>query len=338
MMEFRYSLPFVFVALVPIGAMLGGEWTFVPAVATLLSLTVLGGIIGDERTRTILPVEPSNRWLPRTYILLQLLVTVWAAISVALNPRFPETIGLIISTGTTTGTFGFLAAHEMIHSQDKRERALGLIFLGSVFYMHFRIAHLFGHHRRAATADDPTTARLGESFYAFLVRSIWGQLHDSWIFECRRLKRSGRTAFDRKNRVLKYVAIEVLAVVGIALVSTRALILVLGSAGVAIFLLEGFNYIAHYGLVRRKFADGRFEPLQPRHSWNSREWMNNAALLNMGCHSDHHRRPSRSFQDLKPIPAGSELPSSYATAVILALIPPLWRSLMDPRARAAMRS
>ena len=336
-MEFRYSLPFVFVALVPIGAMLGGAWTFLPALATLLSLTLLGAIIGDERSRTILPVEPSARWLPRIYILLQLLVTAWAAISIASKARFPEMVGLIISTGTTAGIFGFLAAHEMIHSQDKRERALGLIFLGSVFYMHFRIAHLFGHHRRAATADDPTTARLGESFYAFLVRSIWGQLHDSWTFECRRLQRSGRTAFDLQNRVLKYVALEVTAVIGIALVSSRALILVLGSAAVAICLLEGFNYIAHYGLVRRKFAGGRFEPLQPKHSWNSREWMNNSALLNMGCHSDHHRRPSRSFEELKPTQAGTELPSGYATAVILALVPPLWRALMDPRARAAMR-
>ena len=39
--------------------------------------------------------------------------------------------------------------------------------LAGVLDMPFAIAHVHGHHRRAATCEDPATARRGESVYAF---------------------------------------------------------------------------------------------------------------------------------------------------------------------------
>jgi len=207
-----------------------------------------------------------------------------------------------------------------------------MIFLASVFYMHFRIAHLFGHHRRAATMADPATARLGESIYGFVTRSIWGQFTEAWLFEASRLRRSGYRAFGLRNSIVRYLIVEISFATTIALLSNRAIIFIVGVAVIAIALLEGFNYVAHYGLLRRYEANGRLESLKPRHSWNSHGWMNNAALFNMGHHSDHHRSPLRSFEQLHPINDEAELPFSYATAVVVALAPPLWRRLMDPRA------
>ena len=64
--------------------------------------------------------------------------------------------------------------------------------------------------------------------------------------------------------------------------------------------------------------------------------MNNAALFNMGRHSDHHRHVTRSYERLEPLPDAAELPSGYALALLLATVPPLWRRVMDPRARAVM--
>jgi alkane 1-monooxygenase len=130
--------------------------------------------------------------------------------------------------------------------------------------------------------------------------------------------------------------IEAALAIAIGLLSLRAFTFVLAVALVAITLLESFNYVAHYGLSRRVDARGRVERLGPRHSWNSGRRMNNAALFNMGRHSDHHRHMTQTYERLEPLPESAELPSGYASALLLATVPPLWRRVMDPRARAVM--
>jgi alkane 1-monooxygenase len=264
------------------------------------------------------------QWLPRIYIVLQLAATAWSAVIVA-KPEtgLLEAVGLTVSCGLTTGVFGFVAAHEMIHSRDPRDRMLGLSLLATVFYMHFRIAHVYGHHRRAATFDDPASGRLGEGLYAFLARSIAGQFHEAWTFEKRRWP----------NRMFFYLAVEAMVLLIVALLSARALAFLVATALMSVFLLESFNYVAHYGLVRRTGERG-VERLGPEHSWNSGRRMNNAALFNMGRHSDHHRRATRRYEQLEPITGAAELPCGYAGALMLALVPALWRRVMDPRVEA----
>lgn len=336
-MRLRYLTPFAFLALLPLGGWLGGAWTFIGLAATPLILVGLDGALGQEGPQALPSRSLSSRWLPRAYILLQLAVTIWAVGKIARGgTTLIEAIGLALSAGVMTGVFGFVAAHEMIHSRDRGERALGLALLGSVFYMHFRIAHVHGHHRRAATFEDPASARLGEGLYSFLVRSLAGQFREAWAFEKKRLERLGRPVLRPWNRMIAYVAIEAALAIVIGLVSLRAFAFVLAVAVVAIALLESFNYVAHYGLHRRVDAHGRFERLGPRHSWNSGRRMNNAALFNMGRHSDHHRHVTRTYERLEPLPEGAELPSGYASALLLATVPPLWRRVMDPRARAVM--
>ena len=337
MTPFRYLTPFVFLALLPLGAWLGGVWTFLPAIVTPLGLVCLDAALGREEHFSEPEAGPIPRWFPRVYIVLQLVTTLWVATIVS-SPDTPflEAIGLTLSTGLTTGVFGFLAAHEMVHSPDRRERALGLIMLGSVLYMHFRIAHIHGHHRRAATPDDAATARLGESLYAFLPRAVAGQFREAWQFEAQRLLRIGQPVLSHRNRMLLYMSVEALFLLAIALVSIRALFFVLTVAAIAVALLEAFNYVAHYGLLRTVGSDERIERLSPRHSWNSVRRMNNAALFNMGRHSDHHRVMTKSYQGLEQVSGAAELPSGYASALLMALVPPLWRRIMDPRAHAAM--
>ncbi|HEX8842441.1 MAG TPA: alkane 1-monooxygenase [Sphingomicrobium sp.] len=324
MAPLRYLTPFAFLALVPLGGWLGGAWTFLAAAATPLCLASLDSALGEDDART----GTASRWLPRIYILLQLAATGWAAALVARpTTTLLEAVGLTLSTGMTTGVFGFVAAHEMIHSRRRKDRALGLALLGSVLYMHFRIAHVYGHHRRAATFEDPATARLGEGLYAFLLRSIAGQFREAWAFEAKR---------QRHNRMIIYVALELLFLLAMALVSIRALLFVIAVAILAVTLLESFNYVAHYGLSRRMRRNGRPEPLGLRHSWNSGRRMNNAALFNMGRHSDHHRRTSRPYAQLEELLEEPKLPSGYAAALLTALLPPLWRRLMDARAERVM--
>ena len=338
MAQLKYATPFLFLALLPLGGWLGGAWTFAAALATPLCLTVLDEILGSDAARPQDPIARLQRWPPRTYVVLQLAANLWAAYWVA-RPATTllEAVGLAISAGVTTGVFGFVAAHEMVHSPNPRERALGLGLLASVFYMHFRIAHVYGHHRRAATFDDPASARFGEGLYAFLFRSIGGQFREAWRFEADRLRRIGRAVLGAGNRMIAYLGIEVALIAALALLSWKSLAFVAAVAIIAVLLLESFNYVAHYGLSRRISPDGGVERLAPRHSWNSARRMNNAALFNMGRHSDHHRVMTRTYEALDPMPRSAELPSGYAAALLTALVPPLWRRLMDPRVEDARR-
>ena len=337
MAALRYCTPFGFLALLPLGGWLGGAWTLAPVIATPLVLTGLDAVFGDERASAGAGAGAGHRLILWLYIPLQIAAFAWAA-ALAARPgtSLPEAAGLAVSAGVTLGVFGFVSAHDMIHSRARAERALGLALLGSVFYMHFRISHVHGHHRRAATWQDPASARLGEGLYAFLPRSIAGQFGEAWRFETERLRRAGRRPIGPGNRVLGYLALEALLAIGLGMVSLRALAFVAVSAIVAIGLLEAFNYVAHYGLTRRDAASGRPEPLGPQHSWNSDRRMNNAALFNMGRHSDHHRLTQRPYQALEPLPGAAELPSGYAAALLMAFVPPLWRRVMDPRARAML--
>jgi alkane 1-monooxygenase len=336
-MTLTFSLPFLFLAAAPLGFLLGGAWSGFAIVLVPVSLCGLDWALGvDYRSRSA-ERALAYRALPYLYIALQLAVTIWATIVVA-NPRVTlvEAVGLTLSVGLTAGVFGILAAHEMVHSPSAAERTLGLILLASVAYMHFRIAHIHGHHVHAATFRDSASARRGEGAYRFILRSVTGQAREAWTFEATRLRRSGRRVLDPANRMLLYLAIEALIGAGVAAFSLRAFAFWIAQAVLAVALLEMFNYIAHYGLARRRLAGGGLERLGPHHSWNSSRRMNNWALFNMGRHSDHHRRPTQAYQRLQIEPDAPELPTGYAGAILLALTPPLWRRVMDPRVDAWM--
>jgi alkane 1-monooxygenase len=333
----KFWPPFAFLALAPLGDLMGGAGSYLLLAVMPVSLVGLDFALGSPVNPTTEPADSRFRALPWLYIPLQLALIAWAATVIARpTTGLPEAIGLTLTCGLTAGVFGFLAAHEMVHSRRAAERALGLTMLAGVLYLQFAIAHLHGHHRRGATPEDPATARRGESAYAFMVRSVAGQAAEAWRFEAQRLRLAGRPVFGPGNRMIAWFAIEALLVLAIGLWSLRALAFFLADAAVAVILLELFNYIAHYGLVRRRDPAGRLERLGPRHCWNSARRMTNWTLFNMGRHSDHHRFAGRAYQELEVLGGGAELPTGYAGAILMALIPPLWRKVMDPRADRVM--
>jgi len=99
-------------------------------------------------------------------------------------------------------------------------------------------------------------------------------------------------------------------------------------------LLEVVNYLEHYGLLRDKREDGRYVRTAPRHSWNSNNVSSNVLLYHLQRHSDHHAHPLRRYQALRHFDEAPELPSGYASMIVLAVLPPLWRRVMDPRVLA----
>jgi alkane 1-monooxygenase len=326
----RYGIPLLFLGTAPLGFVLGGAWSYLTVALMPVVICGFDYLFGFESEQSVPPGNLAYRLLPWLYIVLQIAVIVWAAMTVARpGVTFSDGLGLTLSVGVTAGVFGFLAAHEMVHSRSAGERALGLTMLAFVGYMHFRIAHIHGHHVRAATFEDPASARRGETAYGFIIRSVSGQFREAWAFEAERLRRRDQPVVG-DNRMLAYLLVEIVIAIAAAMLGPWSLAFWVAQAVIAIILLELFNYIAHYGLQRTRLPGGSLERMEDRHSWNSTRRMNNWALFNMGRHSDHHRQPSQAYQRLRIEPDAPELPAGYAGAILLALAPPLWRKVMDP--------
>ncbi|WP_040798001.1 alkane 1-monooxygenase [Nocardia higoensis] len=245
-----------------------------------------------------------------------------------------DKIGLAITVGLIGG-IGINTAHELGHKKVDLERWLSRIALAQTFYGHFYIEHNRGHHVRVATPEDPASSRLGESFWEFLPRTVTGSLVSAWRLEKTRLERIGTGPWTWRNELLQAWAMSValyaalLAVFGIGLLPYLILQAVFGFS-----LLEVVNYLEHYGLARQRTASGRYERPAPTHSWNSDHLVTNVFLYHLQRHSDHHAYPTRRYQTLRSWDGAPNLPSGYATMIMLAYVPPLWRKVMDKRVLA----
>jgi alkane 1-monooxygenase len=321
-----YSGPFLLLASIPTFFYLLGSAGPLLMVGLLLA-ALIGAEFISARGNVIRGASNPGRYrvLFYFYVPLQIASIAWA-IDVSAQTSVLGIVSLILSIGIATGVFGMLAAHELVHSRNRRERALGGAMLSAMAYRHFRIAHVHFHHRFAATERDSATARLGEGFYAFLIRTVSGQFLEAWRFE--RTRPGARSFFA--NRAVKDIGLTVVVCVAIfAAWGPLGILVFLAQSIVAIIVLELFNYIAHYGLRRRADFTGKLEPLGDHHSWNSSNVLVNLLIFNMGRHSYHHRKPSASYQDLQFLRTAPELPAGYAGSILLALVPPLWRQVMD---------
>lgn len=332
-MPAKHLIAFLCLAAVPLAEEIGGAALFLVVPGLLIVFAGLDRVLGLAAcSETVARDTFPHRVLPWLYIALQLAAITWGALLAARETDLVRIAGLALAMGAVGGIFGVLAAHEMIHSVSRAERALGTVMLAGLTCLHFRIAHLHLHHRLAATHADPSTARQGESFYRFMLRSLIGQWQGAWRFEIRRAARRGRPILA--NRAYRYLAImAAIYLIIAASLGSHALLFQILQSIVAILILELFNYVAHYGMVRAALPGGAIEPIGRRHSWNTSQRFNNWALFNGGHHSDHHDAPSRAYQHLRPVHDAPQLPSGYAETMAMALIPPLWHRVMDPRVR-----
>ena len=272
------------------------------------------------------------RYIVYAAVAIEYAVWIWAFALIAhggLNGF--EQLGLAISAGGIAGV-SINTAHELGHKTSPFERWLAKIALAPVAYGHFFVEHNRGHHVRVATPEDPASARFGESFWEFLPRTVVGSVKSAWEIETRRLARCGKGPWHWQNDNLQAWAMTV--VLYGALIAWLGWIVVPFLVVQAIYgfsLLESVNYLEHYGLRRQKLPDGRYERCQPHHSWNSNHVVTNLFLYQLQRHSDHHAYPTRSYQSLRHFEDCPQLPSGYASMILLAYVPPLWFRLMDPK-------
>jgi alkane 1-monooxygenase len=242
-----------------------------------------------------------------------------------------DDIGLMLTVAMVSG-IAINTAHELGHKRDSLERWLSRVALAQSGYGHFFIEHNRGHHVRVATPEDPASARLGESFYSFLPRTVIGSLRSAWRLERTRLERMGRSPWTVRNDILSAWAMTALLFAALTVAFGPVVLpYLLGQAVLGFSLLEVVNYLEHYGLLRQRREDGRYERTRPEHSWNSNNVASNVLLYHLQRHSDHHANPVRRYQALRHVDEAPQLPTGYAGMIVLAAVPPLWRRVMDPR-------
>jgi alkane 1-monooxygenase len=334
-----YALGFLLPALVVWSVGRGGAWLWFPVLVLYAGVPVIDSLMRGN------PLHPSSeevvdlernvgfRLVTWLWVPVHVAFLAWAVPIAARMPIGWGWAGLLVSVGTIGGGVGITFAHELVHRSERIERALGDVLLALVSYPHFAIEHVYGHHRRVATPADPATARLGEGFYRFLPRTVIGSLAHAWVIESDRLARRGRGPWHASNRMLRYAL--TLAVVYGAVAwrwGANGLVFFVLQGVIAFVLLEAINYVEHYGLVRREVAPGQYEPVVPRHSWDSSHRLSNWLLINLARHADHHLVASRRYPALASREVAPQLPAGYGSMLLLALVPPLWRRVMDPRA------
>lgn len=244
-------------------------------------------------------------------------------------------LGWIMSVGTVMGAIGITVSHELIHKDPALEQNAGGLLLAAVCYAGFKVEHVRGHHVHVSTPEDASSSRYDQSLYAFLPHAYKHNFLNAWKLEAERLHRRGLPALHWRNELIWWYALSALMLLGFTLaLGWMGALFFLGQAAMAFTLLEIVNYVEHYGLHRRKLDNGRYERTNVRHSWNSNFLLTNLFLFHLQRHSDHHAYAKRRYQVLRHFDDSPQLPNGYAGMIVLALFPPLWRAVMNPRVRA----
>ncbi len=316
-----------------------GPWAWKTPVVSFVVLPLLE-LWMPQSTENVPPEEEERRSRRRFFDILLYLnfpiffgLTGWYLWTVQYEVlSWSEWLGLTLGAGIIVGAIGINVAHELGHRTRRYEQVMAKWMLMVALYQHFFIEHNRGHHKYVATERDPATARRDEWLFAFWLRSIIGSWKSAWQLERERLQRAGLPIWSLHNEMLRFLFWQTAWLVAVATVlGMKALGGALAIALIGVLLLETINYIEHYGLRRRILPNGRPEPVRPAHSWNSNHELGRIFLYELTRHSDHHYKATRKYQILRHLDESPQLPFGYPTCVLLAMVPPLWFRIMNPR-------
>ena len=236
--------------------------------------------------------------------------------------------GCILCVGLMNAVGGTVTGHELTHrTAHPFDLFMGRWMLAFTCDTSFAIEHVYGHHVQVGTNADPATARRGESFYRFTVRSTIMSYVHAFQVERDRLKRAGKSVwnplvspFMRGNLENITFFAAAYGIAGWPGVGFWAILTFVGKQ-----YLEITNYFEHYGLVR---VPG--QPVQPRHSWNSNHWASTNVLFSLARHSHHHAHGEAPYWTLNAYPDAPMLPNGYLSMLLIALVPPVFKKIMTP--------
>jgi alkane 1-monooxygenase len=338
---------FIIPVLVITGFYADGYWNYLAIFFSFILIPLIDQQMGIDTSNVpeaqvkIVSEEFYYRFVTYVWAYVQIAFIFWGAYAVTsgkLNAA-TEWIGFLISFSLVTGGIGITVAHELGHKKSKLERTYGKILLMTVSYMHFYIEHNRGHHVTVATPEDPATARKNESFYAFWFRSVFHGYAHAWKLENETLARKNRSWLSIHNEMIWFAILPIVFCTVLtaifSFIHTRIAwevpIFFFTQSILAFTLLELVNYVEHYGIMRKEIAPGRYERVNPLHSWNASQMLSNFFLFQLQRHSDHHAYAHKRYQVLNHYDESPQLPFGYPTMIILAMVPPVWFGMMNKR-------
>ena len=348
----NYYIAPVLSLVVMIGILLGGHWMWFGL--AVLFVVVIGGdaVLGEDASQP----EYRHPWLIELplhlalpFVAMLLLSFSWASgsgtqdflgIGQLLTGLFSydffterngnvwsDYVGALLGVGFIVAGYGTNVGHELTHRiKDRIAMLEGRWLLSASCNADFSIEHVYGHHVTVGTDKDPATARRGENVYTFFIRStVFGHI-SAWKHELKRLRKKRFSLFSFRNRMITgYIMSVFLCAIFFSAGGVLGLILFLGQAVFAKFILEIVNYMEHYGLTRRSA-----QRIGPEHSWNTNKRMSSMVLFSLTRHSGHHEKPMVKFWKLDPYKNAPQMPYGYLTTLVICLIPPLWYRTINP--------
>ena len=241
---------------------------------------------------------------------------------------FSDLIACVLMMGTILGVNGINIGHELGHKTDDFvKRILAHTLLLTAIQNHFIPYHNGGHHKDIGTPADLTSAKEGDIFYFFALRSQIGGYFKTWKLEAQRLKAEGKQTF--LNPMILYTLFPILFLFGIYyFFGVYVMLLYFISSIHGISILEAQNYFAHYGLRRKIKENGRYERVKPKHSWNSDHMIGRVLLFELTRHSDHHHMGAKPYHLLESKEDSPNLPYGYPAMLVLSYFPFLFKPIM----------
>ena len=340
--DFKYLLAYIIPIFTGLSIYLGGIWSISIIIIAFVLIPIFEQILPSSEEN--LNEEESERrlnmrffdflmysHLPILYVLL-----FWFYYQVGQGAYTSlELIGLTASLGLLAGSFGINIAHELGHRNNKGDQLISKLLLIPSLYMHFFIEHNRGHHLHVATHKDPATSRMGEPIYRFYFRTIIYSYLSAWNIQKKTLKQQKKSFWSLENEMLIFHVVQLIYLTAVfSIFGLLTFFVALAVALGGLLTLETVNYIEHYGLKRKQLASGKYERVQPKHSWNSNHELGRIFLYELSRHSDHHYKSNRKFQVLRHMEESPQLPYGYPASMLMALIPPLWFKVMNKRAAA----
>jgi alkane 1-monooxygenase len=240
-----------------------------------------------------------------------------------------DTIARIFMMGTILGVIGINVGHELGHkTKNPLKQFFAQVMLTTSIQNHFVPYHNGGHHKDIGTPADPTSAKKGDNYYPFAVKSQIGGYFKTWKLEAKRLKAQGKNPY--LNPMIIYTLLPILLFIGIYFFFGMYVTICYFIASIyGIAILESQNYFAHYGLRRKKQVNGRYERVNARHSWNSDHIIGRVLLFELTRHSDHHHIGGKTYQILDSKEESPMLPYGYPMMLMLSFFPFIFRPLMQ---------
>ena len=313
--------------LVIAGFLVGGWYTFL-GLAVFLTMSLGFDFIEDRSgVDEMTDLGGPGRLLVYVIAALQFAL-VGIGLVVAMNSEtWAQTIGVAVTLGPILAVGCGNPGHELSHSHRAFDHEIARVLFAICLHPSVIIDHVYRHHVTVGMPDDELTARRGERFNDYILRSVPAQHAGGWTFERERLARKGLPVWHWRNRAIRGYAMSLLYVVTATVIfGPTVLSVIVLPALYAIRGMEAFNYMAHYGVMREPGT-----PPAARHSWNTRFTISSGFTLNLTSHSHHHLSPARPYWALDATGDVPLLPYGPAVNSILVGLPRVWFRLMEPR-------